>query len=487
MHNWGGTTYARNILVRRNGVRREQLRSRFSLGSDRAITVLTDAVKGTIRCNEMMVNASTPGASANPYPWTGKYFQNQPVTLEAVPREGHVFAGWKVRTNGVDLPPVNGSTAYYSQQPLISLSLAGTTTAEAVFHVIPKVDLHVWTFSDAAAPLVPSFTVGGGVLTATPAAESIISATSQGFTSAHLRVNNPIGTVLKWALPTTGYQSPKLSFTTRRSGSGAGTQTLSYTVDGSSWTALPGYSVGDMDPQLKKFDFSTIPGTSNNPNFGVSIEFSAAGGGTVGNNRFDDFVLTGVGGSSEGFFPEIVTPPVAVAAAVGGSASFQVTATGSGTLSYQWKFNGSDLPGANGPGYLIPGVTAANAGSYQVVVSNTYGSVTSGSVALSILSGSGLLTNGSFESGFTGWNTSGNLGITTLSPTDGANHVAMNDINRSPNAVLSQAFTTLPGQAYTLTFHMGIVAYNSNSQKLKVDLVGSSALASETFTMVKTG
>ncbi|RYD20909.1 MAG: DUF642 domain-containing protein [Verrucomicrobiaceae bacterium] len=488
MHNWNGTTLARNILVRRNGIRREQLRSRFTLGADRVVTLLTDATKGSIRCNQMLINASTPGASASPYPWSGKYFQNQPVTLEAIPLEGHEFMGWKVKVNGTDLPPVTAGSLYYSQHPSITLSLTGTTSAEALFRVIPKVDLHVWRFANAADPVAPESTVGGGVLTVTPANGTSVSDTSQGFTTGHVRVNNPIGTVLKWALPTTGYHSPKLRFITRRSGSGAGTQTLSYTLDGSAWTALPAYSVADADPQLKQFDFSSIPGAADNPAFAVSIEFSATGGGTVGNNRFDDFVLSGIaGGSTGGSPPQIITQPVAATTVVGGSVNFQVAASGSGTLSYQWRLNGEDLPGANGASHAVSNVALANAGTYQVVVSNDSGSVTSNSVLLSIAESNGFLVNSSFEYGFAGWTATGNLGIDTTSPTDGLKHVAMNDINRTPNAVLSQTFATVPGALYTVTFDMGLVSYNNSQQRLQVDLTGTSALASETFTMVRIG
>lgn len=487
-HNWNGTTLARNILVRRNNVRREQLRARFTLGADRIVTLQTDAAHGSIRCNRMLVNASTPGASASPYPWTGKYFQNQPITLEAIPLEGHEFMGWKVSVNGTVLPPVSAGSPYHSQQPSITLSLTGTTTAEALFRIIPKVDLHVWRFSNAADPLAPESTVGGGALTVTPDGDTSVADTSQGFTSAHLRVNLPIGTVLKWSLPTTGYQSPKLRFITRRSGSGAGTQTLSYTLDGSEWTALPSYSLADADPQLKQFDFSSIPGAADNPAFAVSIGFSATGGGTVGNNRFDDFVLSGVsGGSSGGSPPQIITQPVAATTVVGGSVNFQVTASGTGSLSYQWRFNGEDLPGANGPSHAVSNVASANAGAYQVVVSNGSGSVTSDSAVLSIVESSGFLINGSFEYGFAGWTVSGNLGIDATSPTNGLKHVAMNDINRSPDAVISQTFATVPGQPYTLTFDMGLVSYNNSQQRLQVDLAGTSALGSETFTMARIG
>ncbi|MFA5262764.1 MAG: immunoglobulin domain-containing protein [Opitutaceae bacterium] len=61
----------------------------------------------------------------------------------------------------------------------------------------------------------------------------------------------------------------------------------------------------------------------------------------------------------------------------GGSLTYSVTATGGLPLSYQWRLDGVDIPGATSATLTLTGVTLANQGEYTVVVSNTYGSVTS--------------------------------------------------------------------------------------------------------------
>lgn len=58
------------------------------------------------------------------------------------------------------------------------------------------------------------------------------------------------------------------------------------------------------------------------------------------------------------------------------SVTFSVTATG-GSLSYQWRKNNTDIPGATGNTYTISNVTSASAGTYTVLVSNPVGSVVS--------------------------------------------------------------------------------------------------------------
>lgn len=66
---------------------------------------------------------------------------------------------------------------------------------------------------------------------------------------------------------------------------------------------------------------------------------------------------------------------------VSNSATFSVTATG-GSLTYQWKKNNVDIPGATNSTYTISNVTSASAGAYNVVVSNPIGSVVSNTAYL---------------------------------------------------------------------------------------------------------
>ena len=80
--------------------------------------------------------------------------------------------------------------------------------------------------------------------------------------------------------------------------------------------------------------------------------------------------------------PLIVSAPQNQSVAAGGSATFNVTASGSGVLNYQWQFyngvNNGTLPNnaqAAGSQLSLNNVTLANAGTYTVIVSNPYGSV----------------------------------------------------------------------------------------------------------------
>ncbi|MET0402943.1 MAG: immunoglobulin domain-containing protein, partial [Cystobacter sp.] len=81
----------------------------------------------------------------------------------------------------------------------------------------------------------------------------------------------------------------------------------------------------------------------------------------------------------------ITTQPANRSAAVGQTATFSVAATGSPTLTYQWRKNGAAIAGATSATYTTPVLTAAdNASSYTVVVTNPVNSVTSAAGVLTV-------------------------------------------------------------------------------------------------------
>ncbi|WP_347217668.1 choice-of-anchor I family protein [Chryseobacterium sp.] len=172
--------------------------------------------------------------------------------------------------------------------------------------------IHYWNFNNntsEAAITAPSSTLANGSLAAIAGGTSVIDfagGTGQNFNidnlnarngdlpGTHLRFNNPVGGGLQFNLPTTGYNNIVVKFTTRRSGQGAGTQSWSYTTDGTTFVPYQTVNPQDANPQLISFDFSAVAGVSNNPNFKLKVEFSATGGGTGGNNRFDNFTMDAV-------------------------------------------------------------------------------------------------------------------------------------------------------------------------------------------------
>ena len=73
----------------------------------------------------------------------------------------------------------------------------------------------------------------------------------------------------------------------------------------------------------------------------------------------------------------ILVQPVSTNVIVGSNVIFSVTAGGAGPLFYQWFFNGTAVSNAMDPSLTITNVQPANAGNYQVVVTNSFNAATS--------------------------------------------------------------------------------------------------------------
>jgi len=85
--------------------------------------------------------------------------------------------------------------------------------------------------------------------------------------------------------------------------------------------------------------------------------------------------------------PVVTSHPGSLDLCEGETATFSATASGTAPLSYQWKKNGSSIPGATGATYSIASVAPSDAGSYTVTVSNDCGEDTSNAAVLTVQSG----------------------------------------------------------------------------------------------------
>ena len=101
---------------------------------------------------------------------------------------------------------------------------------------------------------------------------------------------------------------------------------------------------------------------------------------------FDDVILTKVS-SVPTLPPTITKQPSNKTVGVGQTATFNVTASGTAPLSYQWQKDRVNISGATGVTYTTPVTTSANNGDrFRVVVSNAYGKVTSNEAILTVTS-----------------------------------------------------------------------------------------------------
>lgn len=183
--------------------------------------------------------------------------------------------------------------------------------------------IHYWNFNNNTninTLLAPQSLIPGASIEHIPGGISAIDVaggTGQNFnvenlnarngdpSGTHLRFNDPIGGKLLFSLPTNGFSNIVVKFATRRSGSGAGIQYWEYTTDGNNYILFDSIYPVNGNPTLITFDFSSISSVNDNPNFKLRVSFAQGPGGTVGNNRFDNFTVDGQSSSGDNL------PPVA--------------------------------------------------------------------------------------------------------------------------------------------------------------------------------
>lgn len=82
--------------------------------------------------------------------------------------------------------------------------------------------------------------------------------------------------------------------------------------------------------------------------------------------------------------PSIQQHPVSQAVGLGQAVTFTVVASGIPAVTYQWRFNGTDIAGATGPSHTISSVGLSSLGLYSVVVANPGGVIESARAQLTL-------------------------------------------------------------------------------------------------------
>ncbi|RPD38275.1 DUF7594 domain-containing protein [Chitinophaga barathri] len=97
-----------------------------------------------------------------------------------------------------------------------------------------------------------------------------------------------------------------------------------------------------------------------------------------GNNSLYKIVYSGSAA------PIITAQPQSLSVSQGSNASFSVSASGTPAPTYQWRKGTTNISGATSATYTINNVQSSHAGSYNVVVTNSAGSVTSSNATLTV-------------------------------------------------------------------------------------------------------
>ena len=231
--------------------------------------------------------------------------------------------GYQWKKNGTDIPGATSST----------YTTPATSNADnaAVFRVVVSNSAGTVTSSSAALTVTP--TAVAPAITTQPAPQAVT-----------------VGQTATFSVTATG-TSPNYQW--RKNG-----------------TNIPGATASSY----------TTPVTAIGDNAAVfTVEVSNSAGGVTSSNA--TLTVTPVVEA-----PTITTQLVAKTVTAGEFTTFSVTATGTGPLTYQWRKNGVNIPGATSSSYTIPTTSSAdNNAVFTVVVSNSAGTVTSSSATLTVV------------------------------------------------------------------------------------------------------
>ena len=129
------------------------------------------------------------------------------------------------------------------------------------------------------------------------------------------------------------------------------------------------------------------PATTSSDN---AAKFTVVVSNSAGSATSNAAILTVTSAQQGNDAPQITTQPASQVVTAGQSATFTVVATGAPTLAYQWQENHANLAGATSASYTTRATATSNSGeTFDVVVSNSVGTVTSVSASLTVNAASG--------------------------------------------------------------------------------------------------
>ena len=131
------------------------------------------------------------------------------------------------------------------------------------------------------------------------------------------------------------------------------------------------------------FNGIDLPGATNNPLVLNNVQLDQTGGYSVTVSNAYGTVTTAA--ANLGIVPVLIkTQPQSQRVIVGQPVAFSVEADGTGSLDYQWRFNGAAMSGETKSSLALPRVRLNQNGAYSVTVSSAYGTVASQPAQLTV-------------------------------------------------------------------------------------------------------
>ena len=133
-----------------------------------------------------------------------------------------------------------------------------------------------------------------------------------------------------------------------------------------------------LNYQWKIFNGTNILGATNASLTLTNVQVNQAGNYLVQVTNASGSVLSSNAVLTVVALPPVIsTPPINQTVFVNSAVTFNVTASGSLPLNYQWNFNGTNIDGATNASLTLANVQTNQAGNYAVQVMNLFGSTNS--------------------------------------------------------------------------------------------------------------
>jgi len=260
--------------------------------------VISREGKGCVKVNSITIDENLPGAASAPYPWTGVYYKDVPITLSAVDVPGYRFSHW------------TGVSSLIKDDRDIKITPTEAISVKAVFTKATSKPIHYWHFNDL--PKGELGQVDADISTQSVTGFLYYSGVSDGYMDRvkegtelnalegdvagnALRVRNPSNNrYLDFEISTKNYEDIKISYAVTRTSKGSEKQRISYkTSSTGSWTLLKNILITEQY-QLIDLDLSDKKNVSDNEDFMLRIGFTGDGAkNDSGNNRFDNIIVSG--------------------------------------------------------------------------------------------------------------------------------------------------------------------------------------------------
>ena len=319
--------------------------------------------------------AAASGAPAPTFQW-----KKSGVEILGATNTSLVFGVAQIGDAGIyEVIATNAVGSATSSPALVVVNYAPTVSSQPSPSTVNQGQTATFSVTATGNP-TPSFqwrkggvTIGGNT-SATTSVLTVANAQPADAGTYDVVVSNSVGSVTTAGVGLTVNVAP--SFTSQPNSETVvvgGSVTLTATASGS---PAPAY-------QWRRNSANIAGATSSSY---VIIAVTAVNGGTY------DVVASNAAGSASSnpviltvnVPPGITSQPQNIAVTAGQSATFSVVATGSPVPTYQWRKDGATLSAATNASLTVSGTQPGDAGSYDVIVTNVVGSLTSTSATLTV-------------------------------------------------------------------------------------------------------